>query len=637
MYSFNNGNISVNVKENGCTTIVSDGISLENCMPSFALEGQELPNAKWNITATEQKIVLKCTNLIGSWELSLSATRNEAGREGVALRMKGTLNGPVHDLEYSLLSGATAQLTHFQGQGQRMGGAKSMLLPLQKTEDFTVWYTCVLTNNGHHLVFTAPLRSKSLPAFKGKAGQQLTEFAVCANLHNVSTTEIDTGDIRIFAGSDPQKALEEWADENATRKNPPICREFGWNSWDYYRWTITEEEVLENARFIANDPVLSKKIKRIIVDDGWQYCYGEWEANPLFPHGMKYLAEQITALGFEPGLWFAPTIIEPQCPMAQIDTDMLALSEGGQPTLAFTCMMRNGFLLDPTVPKARDFIKKTFEKYADMGYKYFKLDFMGTTMNARRFHDESIPRSEIPRIIVEAAAEGIRGRAKILGCNYIFCGGNEFVDDVRVSSDIHARWDSVVSNAIATAVNAHTNNRLWRNDPDFAVLRGRDTADDPDMYRLKCYAVYTRPEEKYTPIYDYVLSDLSQQQAEVGLSMVLMAAGAINLSDKMTRLNEKGLDMARRLVSAPVGDTAIALDQFESERPSLWLQKVEGRFARAMLVNWTNAEQVLQINLAQHGITATAAKNFWNDAQIDISNGILKATLPPTSCLLAVF
>jgi hypothetical protein len=70
--------------------------------------------------------------------------------------------------------------------------------------------------------------------------------------------------------------LEEYARENSDPRRvfkDPVC---GWNSWDYYTWTVTEDDVLENARFIANDPVLSKHVKRIIIDDGWQHCYGEW-------------------------------------------------------------------------------------------------------------------------------------------------------------------------------------------------------------------------------------------------------------------------------------------------------------------------------------------------------------------------
>ena len=74
-----------------------------------------------------------------------------------------------------------------------------------------------------------------------------------------------------------------YADENAPEGKvfeDPVC---GWNTWDYYRWTITEDEVLKNAEFIAKDPVLSKHVKRIIIDDGWQYCYGEWGMPPLPP------------------------------------------------------------------------------------------------------------------------------------------------------------------------------------------------------------------------------------------------------------------------------------------------------------------------------------------------------------------
>ena len=134
----------------------------------------------------------------------------------------------------------------------------------------------------------------------------------------------------------------------------------GWNSWDYYRWTITEEEVLKNAEFIAKDPVLSRHVKRIIVDDGWQYCYGEWEANSYFPSGMEYLAKELTKMGFEPGLWFAPAIAEPHSRIAQLDYDMLARSAGGQPCLAYECMRRFGFVLDPTVKKTEEFINREF-------------------------------------------------------------------------------------------------------------------------------------------------------------------------------------------------------------------------------------------------------------------------------------
>ena len=115
---------------------------------------------------------------------------------------------------------------------------------------------------------------------------------------------------------------------------------------------------------------------------------------------MKKLAERIRKLGFKPGLWFAPSIVEPHSRIAQLDYDMLACSEGGQPCLGYKCMERRGFLLDPTVPKSQNFLTELFDRYAGMGYEYFKLDFLASTMTAKRFHDRSVPRSRILRILI---------------------------------------------------------------------------------------------------------------------------------------------------------------------------------------------------------------------------------------------
>ncbi|MBS1371109.1 MAG: hypothetical protein HPZ91_14250 [Lentisphaeria bacterium] len=106
--------------------------------------------------------------------------------------------------------------------------------------------------------------------------------------------------------------------------------------------------MLENARFIAADPVLSKHVRRIIVDDGRQYCCGEWEANHLFPSGMKTPAAELRKMNFDAGLWFAPALAEPHSRIAQTGTEMLAAGESGLPCLGFECMRRHAFLLDPT-------------------------------------------------------------------------------------------------------------------------------------------------------------------------------------------------------------------------------------------------------------------------------------------------
>jgi hypothetical protein len=279
-----------------------------------------------------------------------------------------------------------------------------------------------------------------------------------------------------------------------------------------------------------------------------------------------------------------------------------------------------------------------------MGYEYFKLDFLGQALTARKFADATVPRSKIVRKIVEPIHQALNdpgrtggeAKAMILGCNYNFEAGNSLVDAVRVGGDIHATWDGIVHNAISVASRFWSNKRLWLNDPDFALCRSMDTSNDPDLTRLICCAVFVAPEMLRADSADFKLvGDVGRGQMELLLSVVLAAGGAVNLSDNLPRLNASGLDLARRVVSADSGDAAIPLDLFRSELPATWLQRVGG-YHRLLLANWTDAPAVQAFDFKMHDITAKIAVNFWNDQAIPMSDGVIRAELPPRSCLLAV-
>jgi hypothetical protein len=433
----------------------------------------------------------------------------------------------------------------------------------------------------------------------------------------------------LFADRDGHALMEAWAGEQGEVVKQPEAPVAGWNSWDYYRWTITEESVLKNAEFIAADPVLRRHVKRIIIDDGWSYCYGEWEANPLFPHGMKWLAGRLAKMGFEPGLWFCPSIVEPHSRIAQWDTDMLAKGRSGMPCLAFSCMQRFGFVLDPTVPKTRQWVHDLFDRYASMGFRYFKLDFLKPTLNAPVFADASVPRGRIVHMLVDAARQGMKGRAKLMGCGYDFHAGTALVDEVRTSSDIHARWDCIKENVGSIAARWWAQGRWWGNDPDFALARGPDTSDDPDLARLQACYVFVKPDAPRMPWHEFPLATMRLAEAQTLLSLVLISGGAVNLSDDLTKLNAAGLDLIRRTVSAERGGAGVALDLFSAEHPSCWTQPLrEGR--RVLLVNWSDESR----ELAFPGIVDGAARDFWTGEPVRIRGGRLVRSLAPHACLL---
>jgi hypothetical protein len=432
----------------------------------------------------------------------------------------------------------------------------------------------------------------------------------------------------------------DWADENIEEEKELENPVKGWNTWDYYRWTITEDEVLENAEFIASDPVLSKHVKRIIVDDGWQYCYGEWDANPLFPSGMKALADRLAGMGFEPGLWIAPTIVEPHSRIAQLHTDMLALGESGYPCLAYECCKRLGFVLDPTREKTRKWLFDLFNRYTEAGYKYFKLDFLWQTLKAPYFYDKTVSRGQITREIMRPIYQAANGKASILGCNFNFEGGSAYVDYVRVSGDIHSKWKSIKTNVPSVASRFWANGKLWWNDPDFALCRGAETSDDPDLEKLRPVLVYVSPdmpESAEAHEKNESLVNITYEESKILLSIAILSGGSLNLSDKMTLLNEKGLDLARRTVSAEPGKAALPLDLFASREPSYWLQELNSGGHRVLMVNWDETEREMMLDLNKYNVSYSTCKDFWTDENYPVKGNRIEAALKPHTCRLLNF
>ncbi len=575
-------------------------------------------------------LVLQGAAAEGHWTLRTSGETNANGVHGLRLEMTGTAKQRQPVMGLVPLAVERLTVDHVVQHGRSAGGCRGISAP---AADVDVKSHCMVMARigGSVLQITQPLRqdnpSQITAVFKGSALRHLavtTPYMLDDGVGSLSSEPVS-----LFASADGHGLMEAWADaqmQGGPRQAPPPVA--GWNSWDYYRWTVTEDAVLRNAEFIASDPVLSRHVKRIIIDDGWQYAYGEWDANPNFPHGMEWIASRISKLGFEPGLWMAPGIVEPHAKIAQWDYEMLACGMSGLPCLCFNCMERQGFVLDPTVPKTRQWLHDLFSRYADMGFKYFKLDFLLPVARAPLYDDPSVPRGQIVKMLLEPARQALYGRALIMGCGYDFHAGMDNVDEVRTSSDIHARWDSICENVGSIAARWWAQGRWWGNDPDFALARGTETSDDPDLQRLKPCLVYVKPKTANASIGEYVLATMNRAEARTLLALVVISGGAVNLSDDLTKLNEEGLDLVRRTVAAPRGEAGVPLDLFYSALPAQWIQRVgEGR--RVLLVNWSDEPRDLSLDLSSAGIDARSGNDFWTGASVNIRGKVLTLPLAP--------
>ncbi|HCE43272.1 MAG TPA: hypothetical protein DET40_06970 [Lentisphaeria bacterium] len=609
--------------------------SLNNCTALMEESKTSYKTSDWKVIQdAPNKLIIGMKTALGKAKLIFSPALNKNNVAGIKIHIELELSKKLCCVNLIPLMVPAMQADHVLEHGRTMGGCRMIKTPVNS--DFRSTFQTMVTSGGAHLQFTHPLRQKNLSCVTGKInGRKISGLTVSSIINPCVKKKIASEHVSIFASANGHDLMTAYGEGERTQGKEIILQEPGWNSWDYYRWTISEEEVLKNAAFIKNDPVLSKHIKRITIDDGWQYCYGEWDANPLFPNGMEYLAHKLTEMGFEPGLWIAPTAIEPHSRMAQVKTEMMAKGVSGKPCLAFECMRRYGFILDPTRKDSREWLYNLFSRYVKMGYKFFKLDFLGQTLKARNFSDPSVPRGEIIGKIVEPIRTATKGKARILGCNYNFEAGDQLVDSVRSSGDVHADWRCIKENSSSIAARFWSQGRLWDNDPDFALCRGPQTSKDPALNDLKPCLVFVTPDksEKDAIGTDNAFASATIEEAKTLLGLVIISGGCINLSDNLPRLNKAGLDLLRRTVSAERGEAGIPLDLFQSEHPSIWIQKASGGH-RIMLTNWSDKEKTMSLDLKAHGIECSSLTDFWADGSTKIRNGIIVKKLKPHASYL---
>ena len=204
----------------------------------------------------------------------------------------------------------------------------------------------------------------------------------------------------VGAYGDPHAALERWADAVVAVNDlrPPRVCPSGWNSWYCYRLTITEEIVLQHARFIKERwGGLGRE--NLQIDHGWQYrdVIGNWVSNERFPHGLPWLSEELRRMGFSLGLWTAVTGVSEFAPQYREHPDALIRAEDGRPLATgehwYWAPHGKTFTMDPTSPAGLAAFRKWGEALRSYGCTYNKNDFQGDLLTRKgRLADPTLTR-----------------------------------------------------------------------------------------------------------------------------------------------------------------------------------------------------------------------------------------------------
>jgi alpha-galactosidase len=291
----------------------------------------------------------------------------------------------------------------------------------------------------------------------------------------------------------------------------------GWTSWYNYYTDIDADIIRSNIRAFADLRIPADIFQ---IDDGWQRAIGDWtEANDKFPEGMKALADEVHAAGFQAGLWLAPFIVEHKSRILEEHPDWLLTYDGEHRVQAGINPGWGGtwhsvyYALDLTLPAVQDHLRHVFRVVLDeWGFDLVKLDFL--------FAGGLLPQGGRTRgQQMQAAMRLLRacvGDKRILGCGVPLEPAFGLVDYCRIGPDVGLNWDMRSAELIHLRERISTHNAL-RNTISRHHLAGRAFANDPDVFLLRDTHNQLSPAERDMGfVLNMVLGDLVFTSDHIG-------------------------------------------------------------------------------------------------------------------------
>ncbi|MFH1808591.1 MAG: alpha-galactosidase [Pseudomonadota bacterium] len=339
-----------------------------------------------------------------------------------------------------------------------------------------------------------------------------------------------------------------WTERRAGNRVPN-----GWNSWSGsggsggYGTDINEELILANCDAMARE-LRDWGMDWFQIDDGYEPHYGDWTwRSDRFPHGARWLSDEIRARGFKPGLWIAPLTLDADSRTVAEHPDWIA----DRSTLG--TVLASGYeLLDLTHPEVQEWLRQLFRTFRqDWNYDWLKMDFSYWALLGAGFHDATVTREQAYRQTLRLIREAIGDDTFFLAVSAM---GPHYglVDADRITLDNMPIWDwapQIGDDEVldqqgfkptlrTVSRRYYLHNKVWLNHPDLIFFRSNPL--DPSWPRVT----------------------LSEAQAFA--SFVALSGGIVKLGDRLVDLTAEQINTVRTLL--PIyGQAARPLDLFHRE------------------------------------------------------------------------
>ena len=310
-----------------------------------------------------------------------------------------------------------------------------------------------------YLVFTYNKKDGSLTVSSDVANKKLKTGEEFTLIDYAYSDGYDSGK-RLIDGYFPKKEVKKI---------------FGYTSWYNYYQNVNEEILLRDLS------ALDGRFNLFQIDDGYETFVGDWLSvdKTKFPNGLKPIADKAKEKGFTAGIWLAPFVAEEKSEVFRTHPEWFKKDADGKPCKCGSNW--SGFYaLDLENEEVRDYIRKCLTYYMDMGFDFFKLDFLyGANLPVY----EGKTRSEVAEFAYSFLREVLKNKL-ILGCGATPFNAIDKFDYLRVGPDVSLEFDDVWfmrfmhRERISTKVTLQ--NTIYR-----SIFDGRFFGNDPDVFLLR--------------------------------------------------------------------------------------------------------------------------------------------------------
>ncbi|HEV2379778.1 MAG TPA: alpha-galactosidase [Terriglobia bacterium] len=408
--------------------------------------------------------------------------------------------------------------------------------------------------------------------------------------------ELSSEEVMFTAGPDYHAQLEEYG--TAVRRLhharvssvPPI----GWWSWTAFYAGVTQDEVLANAKWMAQN-LKPLGYEYCHVDEGYGYARGDYITpnTAHFPGGMRNLGREITGMGLKLGVWTAPFEVSQRASVFEHHPDWLVHDAEGHPIrIDYASRHREPlYVLDTTNPGAQQYLRETYKVLTqDWGVRYIKLDFMDSSAIEGYYYRPHTTALEAERIGLQIIRETVGEHVLLDKDGSPMLTPVGLVDEGRIAPDTGRSFRASKDADPNIAARYYMNRNFYISDPD-AFSVSPQPAPQEGWHRSR--------------------QGLTLNEAEVQIVLAAVAGGMYEIGDDLQTLATtperlaliKNRDLLR-MVELRRAATPVDLMTFstQDEMPSVYFLKEDARQSMVAVFNWTEEPRSHTLELRSLGL-----------------------------------